>query len=70
MGIPRLITTLEHYATFKELKGSSVVIDGPSFAYHILHICRVNGIIQPTYKLLSETAIKWLDALAQHDVIM
>lgn len=68
MGIPRLLTTLEPYATFKELQGSSVVIDGPAFAYHILHVCRVNGISQPSYELLGETAVSWLNAFTDSKV--
>lgn len=68
MGIPRLITTLEPYAIFKELSGTSVVIDGPSFAYHVLHICRINDISQPSCAVLGETAVRWLDSLGQSNV--
>lgn len=63
MGIPHLITTLERYASHEILQRQTVVIDGPALAYHILHVCRIQGAIQPSYSLLSQTVIDWLNRL-------
>ena len=64
MGIPRLITTLEPFAVPVELRNKNVIIDGPALAYHVLYICRRNGIRCPSYKLIGSTTVAWLDALA------
>lgn len=70
MGIPNLISTLEPYASHAALKDEIVVIDGPALAYHILHICRANGVIQPSYHLLGSTIISWLDTISSDNVSM
>jgi hypothetical protein len=75
MGIPHLITYLRPYATSVDLTGHSIVIDGPGLAYHVWHIClssqpqyRNPFEAAPPYRLLGETAIKWLDELQAHNV--
>ncbi|KAK4064802.1 uncharacterized protein Triagg1_8989 [Trichoderma aggressivum f. europaeum] len=68
MGIPHLITTLENYASHEILQHQVVVIDGPALAYHILHLCRFQGAIQPSYGLLSRLVIEWLDRLEDQRV--
>lgn len=71
MGIPHLISTLEHFADQIALQhGDAVVIDGPALAYHILFICKRNGQVHPSYQLLSDTAIRWLDELTDRGVSM
>lgn len=70
MGIPHLITTLERYASDKTLQNQPVVIDGPALAYHVLHICRIQGASQPSYSLLSRVVIDWLDRLKDQQVVM
>ncbi|KAI7764769.1 hypothetical protein LZL87_003974 [Fusarium oxysporum] len=65
MGIPRLIPTLEPYVVHGSLNDEHIVIDGPALAYHILYICNRHGIPQPSYKLLGETAVAWLDELTR-----
>lgn len=70
MGIPHLITTLERYASDKTLQNQTVVIDGPALAYHVLHICRIQGAGQPSYSLLSQTVIDWLNRLKDQQVVM
>ncbi|KAF4337687.1 hypothetical protein FBEOM_8441 [Fusarium beomiforme] len=68
MGIPRLVSTLEPYVIHGSLTDKRVVIDGPALTYHILYICNRHGIPQPSYKLLGETAVAWLDELTQRGV--
>lgn len=68
MGIPYLTATLEPYAVRRRLQDEAVVIDGPALAYHILHVCRVNGISQPSYQLLGQSTVAWLDELSSHGV--
>ncbi|RGP80103.1 hypothetical protein FLONG3_1637 [Fusarium longipes] len=68
MGIPRLISTLEPYVVHGVLDNESVVIDGPALAYHILYICNRHGIPQPSYKILGDTTIAWLDKLIERGV--
>lgn len=70
MGIPQLIATLEPYAAHTVLQDASVVIDGPGLAHHILHVCRVNGFDQPSYKQLGLAVISWLDKLAAQNVVV
>ncbi len=77
MGIPRLITYLEPYATPAELSGSKVIIDGPGLAYHIYHRLlasksRADNAIQnaPTYAELGQSAGYFLDELQTHNVTM
>ncbi|KAH7327830.1 XPG domain containing-domain-containing protein [Stachybotrys elegans] len=68
MGIPNLIATLEPYAVHSLLRDERVVVDGPALAYHVLHICRANGIQQPSNRLLGSTVIAWLTVLVEHHV--
>ncbi|EGR52107.1 uncharacterized protein TRIREDRAFT_55052 [Trichoderma reesei QM6a] len=68
MGIPHLITTLESYASHEILQHQDVVIDGPALAYHVLHLCRTQGASQPSYSLLSQVVIEWLDRLEDQQV--
>lgn len=70
MGIPRLISTLEPYVVHGILDNESIVIDGPALAYHVLYICNRHGIPQPSYNVLGETTIAWLDALVERGVNM
>ena len=70
MGIPHLITTLESYASHEILQRQAVVIDGPALAYHVLHLCRLQGARQPSYSLLSQVVIEWLDRLEDQQVTM
>jgi hypothetical protein len=70
MGIPHLITTLERYASHEILQRQTIVIDGPALAYHILHLCRIQGASQPSYSLLSKFVIDWLDRLKDQQVVM
>lgn len=68
MGIPHLISTLEPFTVRGRLENEKVVIDGPALAYHILYVCRSNGIGLPSYGLLGQSTIAWLDQLTAHDV--
>ncbi|PNY24907.1 Uncharacterized protein TCAP_05183 [Tolypocladium capitatum] len=68
MGIPYLTATLKPYAVRRPLQDEAVVIDGPALAYHILHVCRANNISQPTYQLLGQSTVAWLDELSSHGV--
>lgn len=70
MGVPRLYASFRPFAEHKVLQNERVIIDGPGFAYHILHVCRGNGILQPSYKLLGLVAISWLDEIARHNNTM
>lgn len=70
MGIQGLSSALKKLASQETLLGR-VVIDGPSFAYHILHLSRlgagVSSILEnPSYSVLGATATKWLDRLQDH----
>ena len=74
MGIPRLMGSLEPYGVRSQLSGS-VVIDGPAFAYRILHICRgecktTGPLSEPTYQQLSQAALRWLDGIQECGVRM
>jgi hypothetical protein len=75
MGIPHLITYLRPFATSVDLAGHGAVIDGPGLAYHVWHIClsskpqaRNPFEAGPSYRLLGETVIRWLDELEAHDI--
>lgn len=80
MGIPHLITHLRPYAVVADLttkNAPNVVIDGPAFAYHIYHLCLAAKAdnknpfeATPSYALLGNTAIQWLDTLRARDVKM
>lgn len=70
MGISHLYTTLQPLAAPAVLTDETVVIDGPALAYHVLHICRANGVDQPSYGLLSRVTLFWLDQLSQQNVVV
>lgn len=70
MGIPHLIATLEPYAVHSLLEDDNIVVDGPALAYHIFHVCRNNGITQPSYAVLGKATIDWLDRLADNRVVV
>ncbi|KAL9948468.1 hypothetical protein D7B24_007201 [Verticillium nonalfalfae] len=65
MGIPHLFTHLGPYGVDTLLTGIKIVIDGPSFAYHIHSLCSSNRAGQVSHKLLCDAAISWLDALSK-----
>jgi len=68
MGIPHLATTLEPYCVVRPLRDETAVIDGPALAYHILHECRLNGVLQPSYRLVGGAAVRWLDEISRQRV--
>ncbi|KJZ79435.1 hypothetical protein HIM_00904 [Hirsutella minnesotensis 3608] len=70
MGIPHLTATLQPYADHRVVQDEAVVIDGPALAYHVLHICRVNGRIHPSYRLVGQSTVAWLDELAKRRVVV
>jgi hypothetical protein len=77
MGVRHLITFLRPYATSEALAGKQLVIDGPAFAYHIYHIAlqsRGNATSYfeavPSYNVLADTAITWLDGLRASNAVM
>ena len=65
MGIPHLRRHLEPYAQRSRLQDCDIAIDGPALAYHILALCRKTTaktpFEHPSYALLGQTAIAWLD---------
>ncbi|OIW32499.1 hypothetical protein CONLIGDRAFT_678894 [Coniochaeta ligniaria NRRL 30616] len=68
MGIPRLRQLLEPYAEQVDLKGRDIVIDGPALVYHILYQClgHATSLFNlPSYSLLGQTAIRWLNELSK-----
>ncbi|KAI9163775.1 hypothetical protein HJFPF1_05401 [Paramyrothecium foliicola] len=70
MGIPHLISTLEPFATLSPLAGQEVVIDGPALAYHVLNVCRGNGLHYPSPDVLGSTAVRWLEELTSRSVVI
>ncbi|KAK0714989.1 XPG domain containing-domain-containing protein [Lasiosphaeris hirsuta] len=71
MGIPHLRRLIEPYGERKPIRPSYVTIDGPALAYHILKVCsrktlKTSPFEQPSYKLLGETAIAWLDQIGAY----
>ena len=75
MGIPHLITYLRPFGISADLAGLGIVIDGPGLAYHVWHICLASKSrfrnpfeATPSYELIEETVIKWLDELQKNDV--
>jgi hypothetical protein len=77
MGIPHLITNLRPFATSVDLAGHSAVIDGPGLAYHVWYMClsckgeaRNPFDTTPSYRLLGETVIRWLDDLQAQNVFL
>lgn len=74
MGISGLISALKKAASRTPLRGR-VVIDGPAFAYHILHLARVEAgattaLKEPTYSVLGSTALQWLKNLETYGLDM
>lgn len=72
MGVRGLTNILRPLASRSELRGR-VVIDGPAFAYHIVHLARVEigvstPLEEPTYAVLGSTALRWLDDLQSRGV--
>lgn len=68
MGIPRLRQLLEPYAEDVDLNGRDIVIDGPGLAYHVLYNDRrpASSVFnQPSYSVLGQAAINWLDGLTK-----
>ncbi|KAK3391075.1 XPG domain containing-domain-containing protein [Podospora didyma] len=68
MGIPHLKRNLETYAQTGLIEPCNVAIDGPALAYHLLALCsrRVQKVCpfeQPSYDLLGQTAVAWLDKI-------
>ncbi|KAH8889646.1 hypothetical protein GQ53DRAFT_689436 [Thozetella sp. PMI_491] len=67
MGIPHLKRLVEPYSQSGVIQDRKLVIDGPAFAYHVLHLClrstRDNLFDQPSYQTLGVTAIRWLDQI-------
>lgn len=66
MGIPRLRQLLEPFSEQVDLKNRDIVIDGPALVYHILYQCQRHATSLfdlPTYDLLGQTAVRWLDEL-------
>ncbi|KAH6715981.1 XPG domain containing-domain-containing protein [Leptodontidium sp. MPI-SDFR-AT-0119] len=75
MGIRHLTTFLRPYAAAESLDGKQVVIDGPSFAHQIYYIClraspgARNALeAAPSYQILVDTAIAWLDTIRESNV--
>lgn len=69
MGVSHLYTTLRPFTNLDILDGH-VTIDGPALAYHVLHVCRANGVDLPSYCLLGRVVISWLDQLVLHGISM
>lgn len=68
MGVTHLYTTLRPFTYLDILDGDVVTIDGPALAYHVLHVCRANGVNLPSYCLLGRVVISWLDQLVLHGI--
>ncbi|KAF9881605.1 DNA replication initiation factor cdc45 [Colletotrichum karsti] len=68
MGIPHLINHLAPYGVLAPLDGDRVVIDGPALAYHVYHLCTRSSTGLPSYQLLGDTTIAWLDKLMNHNI--
>ncbi|KAI1113390.1 hypothetical protein F5Y14DRAFT_418133 [Nemania sp. NC0429] len=74
MGIPGLSTALRRYGKFSSLGGQSVVIDGPSLVYQILHGCilkgpEINGFLcHPSYSTIGRKVVGWLEDLQRYNV--
>lgn len=75
MGIPRLKRHLEPFAERAAIAQCDAVVDGPALAYHILNLCsrltrRTSPFEQPSYGLLGETALAWLDRIEEGGLSM
>jgi hypothetical protein len=69
MGIRNLRQRLEPYGEQADLEGRSFVIDGSSLAWHTCRLVQAkmrnkkNPWELPSYRLLGETTLQWLDEL-------
>jgi hypothetical protein len=69
MGIPHLKERLAPYAETSVINDkTTMVIDGPALAHHIMHLCeascRSKGPFDtPSYDVIGRVAIKWLDII-------
>ncbi len=77
MGVAHLTTHLRPYGVVNDLAGQDVVIDGPGLTYHAYHICCTSQPYArnpfeaiPSYHLIGETVINWLDELRRHGVVV
>ncbi|KAG5928898.1 hypothetical protein E4U42_007765, partial [Claviceps africana] len=68
MGVSRLYGSLRSFAHAGLLNGDVVTIDGPALAFHVLYLCRANGVNLPSYPSLGHATISWLDKLGLHGV--
>jgi hypothetical protein len=75
MGIRGLTSLIKPYGPRDTIKpGDNVIVDGPSFAYHIYHICRQKYSVNPceyhypTYRDFTRTALTYLDTLISHGI--
>ncbi|KAK0665896.1 XPG domain containing-domain-containing protein [Cercophora samala] len=70
MGIPHLKRNLEPYAERGPIASCNVVVDGPALAYHVLSLAsrttiKTTPFEQPSYELLGQTAIQWLEKMEE-----
>lgn len=70
MGIPYLLSHLQPYGVETPLAGAQIVLDGPSLAYHIWHLCSKRQDVQASHHLISETTLTWLESLQNHGAQM
>jgi hypothetical protein len=70
MGIPGLLGLLQPYGVESPLTGESVVIDGPAMAYHIMYECITKENPSPSYEVVCNATVAWLDQLVDHGVKM
>lgn len=68
MGVSHLYNSFRPFAHADILDGDVVTIDGPALAYHVLHLCRANGVNLPSYGFLGDVATSWLDKLVLHGI--
>lgn len=65
---------MRRYGRFSSLSGDSVVIDGPSLVFQILHGCMLRGpdvkgfICHPSYSIVGRNVIGWLEDLQRYNV--
>lgn len=86
MGIPKLLGSLEPYAsriTFNPSPGNDynpqkrAVIDGPGLAYHVFYqtlarrVTSANNVRDvPSYAEIGDAILDWLDAVEAHAIPM
>lgn len=56
MDISHLYTSLRPFAHVDTLDDDIVAINGPALAYHVLHLCKMNAVNLPSYRLLGHVA--------------